>query len=304
MALADPAAVENALPEELQQLAIHSGFASSTRDIVSANQFLFGRGYRADPQLPRTAVFEVTGKELAYVSSSDSSSIKMHSPSQFEVRLGDVRASSIALRFEDGSGCLLPSIRDFEANVLVGEHGVTNVSYRPRDYEALPQSVLSQLNLLHATAATATKYGVFRVDGPRQASLLGSTVRMGKMYDFTLGVYAAYAYAGGGFFDDVKSVEFALRSEYGLTFFDVSMLAGSLSGHVMASKTDENSAPLPGCPILKQGWSLLRATNIKVIPELEEAATHTLPSLWTTYDAHGMDVIERFFGFRRVEKLG
>jgi hypothetical protein len=154
---------------------------------------------------------------------------------------------------------------------------------------------------LHATVATAAKYGVFRIQDPSEASRIAETVRMGKMFDFTLGVYAAYAYAGAGLFTDVRSVESALRSEYGAIFFDVSMLAGSLNGYFIGKAVWGQSLPNPVIPMLTQGWSLLRANSIRLPPSLEEAATRTLPALWTTFDPKGMDLIEAWFPMSRTD---
>lgn len=307
----DPGGFSGDLPQDLSQLSEKSGFANSAQHIISANRQFFGdSGPVGDPgpappgfaPVPPDSAFQILGNALKYASSSDPVSVTntTEDSSVCVVTHGPVQVSSVALRFVDGSGCVLPAIHGFDANVIVDGHGVTNVSYRPRDSNSLPEYEKKQLNFLHATAATAAKYGVFRIQDSGQASRIAATLRMGKMFDITLGVYAAYAYASAGLFTDVRSVESALKSEYGASFFDVSMLAGSLNGYSISKQVWGRSLPNPVIPMLTQGWSLLRANSIKLPTPLEEAATHTLPALWTTFDPRGMDLIEGWFPLHRT----
>ena len=142
---------------------------------------------------------------------------------------------------------------------------------------------------LHAAVATAARYGVFRIEGPagnreRSSAELASRIRMLKGIDPTLGLYAAYAYDDAGVTEEVRLVREIMRGDLGVDLFDVAMLAGYLSG-----QTPEDFYPF--CPMLSQGWGLLRVRNVSLPPSVAPAADHLRPSLWTMLDREGMQIV-------------
>ena len=97
--------------------------------------------------------------------------------------------------FGDGTGTVLPVLRDYATHVTVGETGIRDVHFSP-----LGLLLEDNLLALRGLAAEATRAGVLRFEGSeeerRSAALqFAGTVRMGKAYDPTLGLFAAYAYA-------------------------------------------------------------------------------------------------------------
>ena len=144
--------------------------------------------------------------------------------------------------------------------------------------------------------ATSARFGVFRISGGRknrqEAQRLGDEIRVFKNLDATLGLYAAYAYATGGLIDDVRSVRNIVQDVYQTDLWDIAMLSGGLSG----DSRSERPGLVPICPMLSQGWSLLRVNNIHMPNALLFARDHLLPSLWTTFDSEGMDIVEKHLG--------
>jgi hypothetical protein len=56
-----------------------------------------------------------------------------------------------------------------------------------------------------------------------------------------------------------------------------------------ASADPCNTAPF--CPMLSQGWNLLRAKQVLLPPVVEAARDHLRPALWTTFDRQGMTAL-------------
>jgi hypothetical protein len=83
-----------------------------------------------------------------------------------------------------------------------------------------------------------------------------------------------------------------MGADLGVYLFDVVMLAGMYADRAWDSLHRER---VPFCPMLSQGWGLLRVKNVRVPPELEEARVHLRPSLWTTFDNVGMKIILDLF---------
>jgi hypothetical protein len=212
-----------------------------------------------------------------------------HGPSVVDMLLHEGRVGSLILRFGDGSGTVLAAIDGYIANVVVDDGRVVSVSYLPsanarrwrgNDWE------WQRLQNLRAKVAAAARSGVFRVDR-RRAGVLADEIRYLKSIDPTLGLYAAYAYADAGLDDQVRSVRSAMRRDLDADLFDVAMLAGQLSG---IGYRGPRVAPF--CPMLSQGWGLLRVMGVRLAPSVSEAADHVRPALWTTFEPAGMEILE------------
>jgi hypothetical protein len=196
---------------------------------------------------------------------------------------------SLILRFRDGSGTVLAIIDGYTASVVVEEGRVVNVSYLPsptsRRWPAY-QEQEQRLEDLRAKVAAAARSGVFQVNR-YSASRLADEIRYLKSIDPTLGLYAAYAYADAGLQDEVLSVQRALQIDLEASLFDIAMLAERISG--------VRVPVVPFCPMLSQGWGLLRAQGVRLILPVSRAGGHLRPALWTTFDPIGMDFIEKAF---------
>jgi hypothetical protein len=209
------------------------------------------------------------------------------------VRIGHTRpdalAGSLLIRFAEGTGTVLPWLRDFVGHVFVKDGLVTNVNYVPstgsarwRDYER----VKPQLEALRAAVATAAGLGVFRIERA-DAGRFADKIRGLKGVDPTLGVYAAYAYAGAGLKNDVGRY---MRRDLRVDLFDVAMLDRRGVKRVARPKPT-GTAIVPFCPILWQGWALMPVRDASVPAVVRRAQQWLLPSLWTTFAPEGVNLL-------------
>jgi hypothetical protein len=155
-------------------------------------------------------------------------------------------------------------------------------------------SEAARLERLRASVGAAARLGVFRIEGPtdlrrKTGRELAGRIRMLKGIDPTLGLYAAYAYADAGLLGDVRSVRGYMKNDLGgIDLFDVLMLTGEMSG-----KPPGNArGPYPFCPMLSQGWELLRVRDVRLPERIAALREHLRPSLWTTIDSEGMQTVE------------
>ena len=130
-----------------------------------------------------------------------------------------------------------------------------------------------------AFVAAAARNGTFQLVG-KEAHKVGDYLRDPKRYDPTLGLYAAYAYAQAGHFDQVRDVLKYMKNEPEPTLFDVAMLARAPLERVA-----------PGAPMLTQGWSLIEVMGAPM-PDYVKAARHELiPALWNTLTPRGVEIL-------------
>jgi hypothetical protein len=230
--------------------------------------------------------FSVTGSPIAAIFSNSRVKVSRHLERTIVINLRGRRHASVALQFADGSGTVLAALRGYQGTVVVEGTSVASVSYVPvgtRDESA-------ELAKLRASVAAAAGYGVLRIEGPRgarekQAEQLADRIRAAKNIDPSLGLYAAYTYDQADLPDKVQSVRNFMRSDLGVDLFDVAMLSAS---------TDHEKVPF--CPMLTQGWSLLRVKGEKLAPAVEGARDFLRSGLWTTFEPKGMEIIIE--GFR------
>jgi hypothetical protein len=174
-------------------------------------------------------------------------------------------AASVALRFTGGSGTVLFALNEFIGNVVVNQGSVASFALVPSQHSGrrgVYEFEREKIEKLHAAVATAARYGVFRIEGPpeareRSSAALADRIRMEKGIDPTLGLYAAYAYDDAGITEQVRSVLNLMRGDLEIVLFDVAMLAGELSGQ-------QRDRLYPFCPMLSQGWGLLRTRNVRL----------------------------------------
>jgi hypothetical protein len=198
------------------------------------------------------------------------------------------RQDTLAIKFGNGSGTVIAGLQGYVANVIVDASGVKSVCYVPAESENTGQTYFSeQLDQIHALVATAAKYSTFRVEGSlayrnSDAERLANFVRIGNRIDPTLSLYVAYTYADAGLETWILHLREKMKRELAIDLFDVAMLADA---------TDSSSdARAPFCPMLSQGWTLLRVHNVQ-LGVIRNARDHVLPSLWATFDSEGMDIV-------------
>jgi hypothetical protein len=280
----------------IRALAVASGYDAASNVIVQA------RGLPA--QLAARAGFVVSGQQVRSVTvrpnirtSFQNASSAGRPSALVDVDVRGVRAASVALRFADGSGTVVAALDEYVGTVVVDQGRVTNVSYEPSVQSPMRSaydSEAARLERLRASVGAAARLGVFRIEGPtdlrrKTGRELAGRIRMLKGIDPTLGIYAAYAYADAGLLGDVRSVRGYMKNDLGgIDLFDVLMLTGEMSG-----KPPGNArGPYPFCPMLSQGWELLRVRDVRLPERIAALREHLRPSLWTTIDSEGMQTVE------------
>jgi hypothetical protein len=203
-------------------------------------------------------------------------------------------SASVLIAFDNGNGVVLPGLRGYIGHVFVEGGGVANVNYVPSDNtkrwaDYLP--VRERVEALRAAVAAAAGLGVFHI-APGQARSFANKVREFKVFDPTLGLYAAYAYASAGLESEVQSVTDYMKGDLGCELFDVAMLAQRGTRPREADTTQPDQVPiLPFCPMLRQGWSLLAARDAELPDAVRAARDWLLPALWTTFAPDGIRLL-------------
>ncbi len=127
----------------------------------------------------------------------------------------------------------------------------------------------------------------FTSDGHVNYSNAGSYLRQEKSIDPSLGLYAVYAFRQEGKIKDIKSVYRFMAEESDNMIFDIAMLANNLS------RERERLAPF--CPMIAIGWAYRHHFDEFLNPEIREASNFLAPSLWTTFDKKGTEIIRKYF---------
>jgi hypothetical protein len=169
---------------------------------------------------------------------------------------------TVLLRFDGGDCAAIPALEGYIATVVVNRDGggdgptdgIVQVAYTPsqNDYRFGDfQANRAQIESLRALVAGLARKGVLHL-GKEVAPAFAARTRVYKEYDPTLGIYAAYAYNDAGLIEDIRSVEGFMRQNLGNAMvYDIAML-------LREAKTSSYQNLYPCCPMLSQGWALLR----------------------------------------------
>jgi len=242
--------------------------------------------------------FAVYGRELAEAIPSKGirTQILTREPGVGKPRLVRVDPTavpgSVALQFTDGTGTVIAALPGYIGTVLVDGQGVSSIAYVPSRNTSRWEARKQDLGELRAAAAAAARFNVFRIEGDRdvrakRAEELTAKIRNG--FDPSLALYAAYAYADANLIEQLRSLHLLTRNDLKRDLFDIAMVSGALSG----TRADYVSGPVPFCPMLSRGWALLRAKDVRLLPEVEAARDHLRPALWTTFDSNGMSIVRK-----------
>lgn len=204
---------------------------------------------------------------------------------------------SAVLIFETSAGrrgIALAVMPEFIGSVVVDEAGrVISVNYVPSEnswrYDDYRRRA-REIEEMKAFAAVASRNG--RLEPPAEdAAGFADRIRHNKGLDPTLGLYAAYAYAQAGRYEDAHSVFRYMRDDDPAlpVPFDVAMLATRFDPACAAGRLIG-----PFAPMLSQGWALLAARDPLFQPIHQELRPHLVPSLWTTFTAEGLAIAARF----------
>ncbi len=210
------------------------------------------------------------------------------------VHTGGRRGGNVLLVLVGGQGVALPAIAEFLTAVTVEDGEVVDVAYEPsegtdrwHDFQHRAREVRA----LRAVAASASREGTFELEG-EDALAVARRLQYAKGVDPALAIYAAYAYADHGRRDLVREMHGYMRGDLGAALFDVALLARERDGRRRIGREEL----LGFAPLLAQGWALLPASRMTLPPSLQTLERHVLPSsLWTMYDAEGVDRIRNAF---------
>lgn len=199
---------------------------------------------------------------------------------------------SAAIRFAGGAGTVVAALPGYIGTIVVDDGRVVSVSYLRSGTRTTDSDEDSRLAELRELVATSARFGTFRIPGTGdeqrdRAEALGNKIRMLKSIDPTLGIYSAYAYSEADLVNKIQSVHSFMGSDIGGEIFDVALLAGVLRDRV----PEERAGVAPFCPMLSQGWGLLRISNVQLDPRIDAARDHIEPALWTTFRPAGMDIV-------------
>ena len=200
---------------------------------------------------------------------------------------------TVLLEFDDGHGVALPAINDFITAVTVEDGEVLDVAYEPSEYSyRWPEfeARADEIRALRGVAASASREGAFELEG-EDAVEVARRMQVSKGIDPGLAVYAAHAYADHGRRDLIRQMQGAMRDDLGGVLFDIALLA----------RTSDHDRLFGLAPLLAQGWALLPTGRLSLPPALAGLERHVLPdSLWTVYDADGVERIRRAIEAKEV----
>jgi Caspase domain len=276
-------------PVALDRAATVSGFSAAQRSLLAAKNpasFEADTGFSIIGATVR-AVWVAGAQNPEIVSAGDG----YQRPALVRIP-GTIAPMTAALVFEDGSGTVVAALPGFIGSLSVKD-GVMGVTYSPSGNRF--DGDADRLDKLRALVATSANFGVFRIDGDREsrtaaARRLADQIRVLKGVDPTLGIYAAYAYADAHLLEQVRSVQSIMANDLGADLFDVALLADRLTGRRIE---DPIGSVVPFCPMLTQGWQLLRVREVSLSDDVQRARDNLRPALWTTFGPRGMEFIGR-----------
>jgi len=284
-------------PEALARAAAASGFSATQRSLLEAKK---------PDSLDFESGFSVAGATVRKAWIAGERNPEIVSPGDGKelpalVRIPESHGSPVtaALVFEDGSGTVVAALPGFIGSLAIEGGHVMSITYSPSrnssrwsDYAAAGK----RINELRALVSTSARFGVFRIEGDRESRMaagrrLADQIRVLKGVDPTLGIYAAYAYVDANLSEKVRSVQSYMRGDLGVDLFDVALLADSLTGQRIDGSL--NAVVVPFCPMLTQGWQLLRVREVTLSEDVQRARDNLRPGLWTTFSPRGMEFVGR-----------
>jgi len=197
-------------------------------------------------------------------------------------------ALSVVVRLRDGRCAVLPALRGYLGHAQFDEDGLANVAFVPSSNNrrwAAYNARRDDIDRLRALISLAVERNTFRVRSELEATRLAERIRVEKALDPTLGLYAAYAFAQAGMDAKVRDILSYMHDDLDADLFDVMLLSGEAPRRMRASH------PAPFCPMLTQGWNLLRAYDVQIPSVLVKASGYLSNSLWSTFTGRGASIV-------------
>jgi len=214
------------------------------------------------------------------------------------VNLHGASAASVLVEFDKGRGTVIPALAGFMATVTFQDEELANVTYEPSTTShRWPDYVGNKKRVQHlrALAAAASQHGRFRLN-EETGLLLAREMQQNKGLDPTLSIYAAYAYHDLQEIDRIRGMADYLKQDVGVTFFDLALLGRQLYDR----KISRSEPMVPFFPMLSQGWALLDANRVKMVPALQGIEKNMKSSLWSLFDADGVKRLRDAIGSKEV----
>lgn len=190
--------------------------------------------------------------------------------------------ATVLLVFEDGEGVALPAIPGFTAGLTMQDRELVDVAYEPSGAPSRPRKrngEIADARTLGALASSSTRSGAFRLEGA-EADAFTRAMGQEALVDPALAIYAAYSYQGPRRAKLLRALMARLREDFGAPLYDIAMLTRT-----------SHADTLGFAPLLAPGWPLLPALRSKLVAPLERLDQTVLPSVWTLYDANGVEMI-------------
>ena len=198
-------------------------------------------------------------------------------------------SSSVAILLKDGRCVVLPALTGYLGHAKFDDSGLATVSYVPSSNNGRYGDYLNrkiEIDRLRALVTLSFENNMFHVRSDSDARELAENIRMEKAYDPTLGLYACYAFAQAGMQAKVRDILRYMNSDLGrANLFDVLMLSGR------GNELRPGEVRVPICPMLTQGWNLLRAYRTGISPTLCRVSNSLANSLWTTFTGEGAQAV-------------
>jgi hypothetical protein len=216
---------------------------------------------------------------------------RMGEASMIPGKVDDIRVSpqrsgaSVLFALDGGRYVVLPAIPGFLGALTVEDGELVDVAYEPSDNSgrwAMFQNRAREIRELRAVASSATRNGVFRLEG-EDALSIARRMQYSKGLDPGLAIYAAYGYDGLRRRNLIREMGDFMRNDLVGRFFDIALLAKDLDGQ----QSGHDPAVFSFVPLLAQGWALLSANRVSLPPELWGLERSLVPSVWTMFDAEG-----------------
>lgn len=275
------------LPHDTSNVAQHSDFARAMDRLLDT---------RGRESFETRTGFTVVGTAPMRVTATNSRCDLFEENGAYQIRVYErqdkAQPQSLLIQFSNGQGIPLAILPGFIGTIVVEEERVVNVTYLPSRYAGKfneYQQVASEIEKRRAYVAVAARNGSFRFDQGSEAHDAARYLRVMKGVDPTLGLYASYAYAQAGDFTGVDSVYRYMSYEPEPILFDVALIANKLSERKQVSNYKHPVAPF--CPMLTQGWALLKPYEELIPTAVREAGRDLIPGLWTTFGTKGVEIL-------------
>ncbi|WP_343640815.1 caspase family protein [Chryseobacterium sp.] len=274
-------------------------FYQTKSNLVSNSELIYDSNVLQDSQI--STGFTIIGVEIKDVFANCKFEIYTEK-SRTHIKIKNFKASeTILLVLKNGHSIPLAILKDFIGIVIFKKNSLLTVNYTPSinsyKYKSFKKQE-SEINFVRSFVASAANEG-FDYGKTFEKEIddyfvnhyygnPGSFLRQEKSLDPSLSLYASYAYIQAGKYKDIKSIfDHMQRSDL---IFDVVMLAGQI---------DKIKRLTPFCPMISLGWAYSNKFNHTLRPEVLEASKTLIPSLWTTFDTSGTEILKEIFNEKK-----